>query len=578
MKACPQCHLRYPPDAVYCFLDGALLATTRDPHIGTTIAGRYLIEEIIGQGGMATVYRARQMLVDRPCAIKVMNRLLAADATIRERFRREAKSTQTLAHPNVVEIFDHGEMRDETPYMVMELLDGRTLAELLRDGPMASSRAIPVMIQLARAIARAHDLGVVHRDLKPENVFICRRADGSDLVKVLDFGIARARGDPRLTGAGELFGTPQYMAPERASTGETGPSVDLYALGVMFYEVATGKLPLDASDPTTLLIKHIQERPPPPRLVEPRVPPQLDSLVMQLLEKDPRARPVDAHRVEQDLLALASSLNAPIPPDADKDPASSHPASPPSAFRADRQGEWPARLDVFELMLARLQDRRGDLQRTLAEMRSLAAHLSEVRASSTREQGRLEAIDARGREGRLRFGFAVDALGLDASRARDELRAARIDFDRLAHQSKRASASYAGAARELVTWEGRSALEEPYPQLAECYRKCAQAVDAWIAARRVEQSAKASLEAKDLAVTDLDFQIAELRGALQAHERVIDGEHEATRALVVEFNGRAEQMEAQLVELARRFCEPLRARPELGPLFRRLEGGTIAHQ
>src|SRR5262249_55495526 len=148
-----------------------------------------------------------------------------------------------------------------------------------------------------------------------------------------------------------------------------------------------------------------------PRLVEPRVPPKLDSLVMQLLEKDPRARPVDAHRVEQDLLALASILNAPIPPDPDKDPASSHPESPPSAFLADRPGEWPARLDVFELMLVRLRDRRGDSQRTLAEMRSLAAVLSEVRATSTREQGGLEAIDARGREGRQRFGFAVDALG-----------------------------------------------------------------------------------------------------------------------------------------------------------------------
>src|SRR5262252_8903691 len=106
MKDCPQCHLRYPPDAVYCFLDGAQLTATRDPRIGTTIAGRYLIEEIIGQGGMATVYRARHKLIDRPCAIKVMNPVLAADATIRERFRREDKSTQTLAHPNVVEIFD----------------------------------------------------------------------------------------------------------------------------------------------------------------------------------------------------------------------------------------------------------------------------------------------------------------------------------------------------------------------------------------------------------------------------------------------------------------------------------------
>src|SRR5208283_551134 len=133
MKACVQCHLRYPADAAFCFVDGAALAVVRDPLIGATLAGRYLVEEAIGEGGMATVYRARHKLVDRPCAIKVMNPALATDATVRERFRREAKSTQMLAHPNVIEIFDYGETGDGTPYMVMELLDGRTLGELIED-------------------------------------------------------------------------------------------------------------------------------------------------------------------------------------------------------------------------------------------------------------------------------------------------------------------------------------------------------------------------------------------------------------------------------------------------------------
>jgi serine/threonine protein kinase len=616
MKACPQCHLRYPADAVYCFLDGAELAAIRDSLIGSTIAGRYLVEEVIGEGGMATVYRARHKLVDRPCAIKVMSRGLAADATVRERFRREAKSTQILAHPNVIEIFDHGETGDGTPYMVMELLDGQTLAELLQSGPLPPARAIPIMIQLARGIARAHDLGVVHRDLKPENVFICRRVDGSDLVKILDFGIARSRADPRLTGAGELFGTPQYIAPERASAGEAGPSVDLYALGVMFYEMATGKLPFEANDPTTLLVKHLTERPPPPRLVDPRVPAKLDALVMQLLEKDPRARPVDAHRVEQDLLALASALSAPVPPDPEKDPASSHPLSlPPLAAGVEPPREWAARLEVFEQMLLRLKGARAadgafssgeravartadmpsasrpraqplgesssaslgrgqsleDVARTVAEMQLLVSGLSQARHSRTLEQRKLEQIDARGREGRQRFGFAVDALGLDASRARDELRAAHIDFDRLAHQSKRAAAAYAGALREVVTWEGRSGMEEPYAQLADGYRRCAETVDAWIAARKAERSAQGTLQDKDRTLTDLDYQIAELRGALASLGQAIDREHETAHERVVELNAGAERIEAHLVELATRFCEPLRARPELGPLFRRLE-------
>ncbi len=223
MKACPQCHLRYPEEATFCFLDGAALSKMLDPVVGKTIAGRYVIEGLLGEGGMARVYGARHKLVDRPCAVKLMNPMYAADSTVRERFRREAKSAQAIAHPNVIEIFDQGETDEGTPYIVMELLDGQTLSALIDGGPIAASRAIPIMIQVARGIARAHDLGVVHRDLKPENIFVCRRPDGSDLVKILDFGIARSKSDTRLTTAGELFGTPQYLAPERIVKGRGRP-------------------------------------------------------------------------------------------------------------------------------------------------------------------------------------------------------------------------------------------------------------------------------------------------------------------------------------------------------------------
>jgi tRNA A-37 threonylcarbamoyl transferase component Bud32 len=589
MKACSQCHLRFPEDALFCFLDGAELTEIRDPLIGTTIAGRYLVDEVIGEGGMATVYRARQARLDRACAIKVLSRVLASDETIRERFRREAKNTQMLAHPNVVEIYDYGETVDGTPFMVMQLLDGQTLADMLRGGPLPTRRVIADMIQMARGIARAHDLGVVHRDLKPENVFVCRRADGTDLIKLLDFGIARSRDDPSLTAVGELFGTPQYMAPERVTAGEAGPSVDLYALGVIFYEAVTGKLPFEAADATSFLVKHMKERPRAPRAVDPGVPPKLDALVMQLLEKDPRARPVDAHRVEQDLLALAAVLNAPIPPDADKDPESIESAVfPRPQAGAEVAGDWAARLGVFGEMLTRAQTTRmadpggarpsepTDLEATLAEMNAFVEELAAARQSSAREQRALEEVDARGREGRMRFGAAVDALGLDASRARDELRAARIDLDRLGHQAKRASAAYEAALHELMTWEGRSGMVEPYPQLAESHRQCAKAVDAWSVARRAERSAQSTLEEKSRLAGDLDYQIAELRAALASHAQGLDAEHDASRERLVESNARAETVEARLLVLAARFCEPLRARPDLGALFRQLESVAAA--
>src|SRR4051812_25921317 len=233
MKTCEQCHLRYPSESTFCFVDGKALVHLQDPRVGTTLSGRYVIEEVLGEGGMATVYRARHKLVDRPCAVKIMNPGLSRDPVVRERFRREAKSAQKLSHPNIIEIFDQGETDDHTAYMVMELLHGQSLADLIAKGPIEIKRALGIMIQIGRGIARAHDFEVIHRDLKPENIFVCRRDDGDeprDLIKLLDFGIARSRSDSRLTGAGELFGTPQYMAPERITSGETGPSVDLYAL------------------------------------------------------------------------------------------------------------------------------------------------------------------------------------------------------------------------------------------------------------------------------------------------------------------------------------------------------------
>jgi serine/threonine protein kinase len=572
MKACPQCHIRYPEDATFCFLDGATLTEIQDPLIGATIAGRYVIERVIGEGGMATVYGATHKLVDRPCAVKVMNAQMATDATVRERFRREAKSAQSLAHPNVIEIFDQGETADGTPYIVMELLSGKTLAEIIdKSGKLPMQRAIPAMIQVARGIARAHDLGVVHRDLKPENIFVTVRPDGSDLVKILDFGIARSRGDSRLTNAGELFGTPQYLAPERIVGGETGPSVDLYALGVIFFEMTTGKLPFEASDPTTYLVKHMKERPPRPRSLEPRVPEKLDALVMALLEKDPKARPVDAHRIEQDLVVLAQSLGIAVPREPEEDPASSRPT--PKPLPAVGLQQWGKRVEVFEQMLARAQaaPARKELEKTLGEVRRLVKELTEARDASRKTQQKLEDIDARGRDGRQRFGFAVDALGLDASKARDEVRAARADVEKHAPAAKAAREAYASEQHEVVKWEGRSGGQEPYAHLAEAYRACADAVDAWTAARKKERAAQSAVEDKERMVTDLDFQISELRAALAKHEQRVDAERDDTQKKLVSLEERVEKIEAQLLQLATRFCEPLRARPELGAYFQQLE-------
>ena len=271
MKACPQCNLKYPSESTSCFLDGAALVDIQDPRIGTTIAGRYLIEEVIGEGGMATVYRARHRLVDRPCAVKIMNHSFTGNDVIRERFRREAKAAQKLAHPNIIEIFDQGDTDDGSMYLVMELLEGETLADVLDRGRVPLEDALPILIQIARALARAHDLEVIHRDLKPENIFLANYPDGSTRVVLLDFGIARSNQDTRLTGSGEVFGTPQYMAPERITSIDAGPAADLYAVGVIMFEMLTGRLPFEANDVASFFIKHMKEDPPAPRSIDPSI-------------------------------------------------------------------------------------------------------------------------------------------------------------------------------------------------------------------------------------------------------------------------------------------------------------------
>jgi serine/threonine-protein kinase len=568
--------MRYPNEGKFCFVDGADLVPLEDPRIGTLLAGRYVLEDVIGEGGMATVYRARHKLVDRPCAIKILNANLATDNVVRERFRREAKSAQKLSHPNIIEIYDQGETEDHTAYMVMEILRGSVLADLVAQGPIEIPRALGIMIQIARGIARAHDFEVIHRDLKPENIFVCAREDRSDLVKLLDFGIARSRSDSRLTGAGEPFGTPQYMAPERITSGDTGPSVDLYAIGVIFYEMVVGKLPFEANDIPTFFIKHLKEPPPSPRAKNPSVPVALDDLILRLLAKDAKSRPVDAHRVHQDLLAIARAHGVQIPPEPDSDPASSRPHA--ISLPAVGIDAWGRRTKVFEAMLSRAFNGNApsDLTRTLAEVKSHVRRITELRSTSMTQQRSLEQIEQRGRDGRQRFGFAVDALGIDSSKAKDEVRAARALAATLADKVAQAVAGFLVAHKEITFWEGRSGFREPYADLSKAYRHAADVMDGWLKIRKDEQKALAACEAHDRAVSDLEFQIRELRAALANHEQEIEAEQRKCEQLITEMGKQAEQLEGELLALTTKFCEPLRRRPELVPLFKELEAEAAA--
>ncbi len=271
----------------------------------TTVAGRYELERRLAVGGMATVHLGRDRVLDRFVAIKVLHSQLAADPAFVARFRREAQAAGRLGHPNIVAVYDWGS-HDDTYYMAMEYIRGETLAEgLAEDGPMSTGRALQVAIDVVSALGAAHDQGTIHRDIKPSNIIIGPSGD----AKVTDFGIARARevqAGHDLTEVGSVIGTASYLSPEQAQGLPVDPRSDLYSVGVVLFEMVTGRRPFVGSSPMAVLQQHIEEPPPAIAGLQPAVPAELDDLIARLLAKDPADRLSTAVEVEGRLKAIRS--------------------------------------------------------------------------------------------------------------------------------------------------------------------------------------------------------------------------------------------------------------------------------
>ena len=261
------------------------------------LADRYELGPALGEGGMARVHRGYDRHLRRPVAIKVLAPPYDRDRGFVERFRREARSAAGLSHPNVVSVFDSGSYHG-THFIVTELVEGETLADRLRRGPMPPEEAVAVAVDVCRALEAAHARGLIHRDVKPGNVMLL--PDGR--VKVVDFGIARAAGSDTLTGTGVVLGSTAYLAPEQASGQPVDERADLYALGCVLYEMLTGAVPFRADTPVATMYRHVNEDPPPPSSIRP-VSAGLEAVVLRCLEKDPRRRFRSAADLEHALLS-----------------------------------------------------------------------------------------------------------------------------------------------------------------------------------------------------------------------------------------------------------------------------------
>ncbi len=259
-----------------------------DSLIGTVVDGRYLIESTLGEGGMGVVYGARHRMIERKVALKVLKKELAQEGEILDRFVQEAKTATSIGNPHIVDILDFGIMPDGSTYFAMEHLEGTNLTALVGQRPPAS-RIAKLAMQVCDGLGAAHERGIVHRDLKPDNIFLIRRAN-DDFVKILDFGIAKVSGQttgPKLTKAGAVFGTPHYMSPEQALGNTVDHRADIYALGVILYELAAGRLPFDGESFMGILTKHIYEVPVPVRalLNNGDCPAQFEAIIQKCLDK-----------------------------------------------------------------------------------------------------------------------------------------------------------------------------------------------------------------------------------------------------------------------------------------------------
>ncbi len=273
---------------------------------GQIIDGRYRVLHRLGAGGMADVYLARDEQLDRDVALKLLHRRFAEDPGFVERFRREAQAAASLQHPNVVSVFDRGSF-EGTYYIAMEYLEGRTLKRLIREeAPIEATRAIDLTEQMLKAARFAHRRGVIHRDLKPHNVIV----DDNDHVKVTDFGIARA-GASDMTETGSIMGTAQYLSPEQAQGHAVSAPSDLYSIGIVLYEMLTGRVPFDGESPVSIALKHVSEAPVPPSQINPEIPPALEQVVLWALNKDPADRPADADQFIMALEQVREALAAP---------------------------------------------------------------------------------------------------------------------------------------------------------------------------------------------------------------------------------------------------------------------------
>ncbi len=325
MKTCPVCSTEYPDDVRFCPNDGQTLRSSSPGQdlVGQVVADRYHVLKKLGEGGMGQVYLAEHVKMGRKSAIKVLNPTMVYDPDAVARFNREAANASRISHPSVCAIYDFGETAEGLIYLAMEFVEGEPLTNVLeREGALPVARAVNIFVQVADALQAAHDIGIVHRDLKPDNIMLARGRDGSDVVKVVDFGIAKAvTGDDtqKVTKTGLVIGTPEFMSPEQLSGDTLDPRSDIYSLALVLFKMMTGKLPFAASTVQETMVQRLTDEPLKLAAARPdrRFPPGLQATLDAALTRSPVDRYRSAAKFASDVAGVTGltrgSSGIPLP-------------------------------------------------------------------------------------------------------------------------------------------------------------------------------------------------------------------------------------------------------------------------
>lgn len=539
-----------------------------DPALGKVIAGRYRLEARIGEGGMGIVYRARHVLIDRVVAVKLIRPDLRGETHLRAWMLREARAANRVDHAHIIDIHDIGETDEGALYLVMEFLIGTPLSTELAKGPMPIQRAVDIIEQMGAALSRAHDLGVVHRDLKSDNILLTARGGRPDYVKILDFGLAALAHDPRLAPKGAVFGTPEYMSPEQARGEQAGPQSDLYALGVLFFEMLTGQLPFRAGDRDALLELQRTATAPDPKSIRKDCPDDARAIVLRLLEKNPSKRYRDGHHLLEELKKFQRSL--PNASTWDKKqgngeaPQQAQQALAPPPPKNLQVTEWAQRAGTLSRMVSRAFPGAAappEVLKSLGVVWEVSASANALEGEIAHQTRKLEALERRGRALRAEIGRKVEELAQDESKAlRDAATYAEEEAQakrELVHAQASAKEHIAAADHAEKIGKGSRTLFER----AGAARALIDVKAAWVENRRKRR------EEHEKVATDLRSQIEDLRGQLTRYAGAVEDDLNSGREKVASKSREGLAFEKKFMENCEVVIASLRGRPEVRELL-----------